>query len=281
VFLGQIERFIRAFGNTRDELAAIRSLLRARRKALAKSGKRGRPHGSKDERMATAGQHDTFNTEPAKMHGHFVRDEHCAFRDTWIWWGDFEPLRKILLEGISIFIGGADKRELTVLRKDVARRARSRGIVKKRGHPSVTANDELLSRARLVAWRRIIEKKSTDAIAKELGISVIPASKMHAGNIQTVRGNLWLLQSYLAAIIWEAFPHGYVCPTGEYRHELMPGALENIYLQQLIEHRTGLPFRTHPGECKRIVTALSPRSRRAYSQLMERRFSYLSKKTSK
>jgi len=138
----------------------------------------------------------------------------------------------------------------------------------------------------LVAWRRIIDSKRATEIATEpyekgvRNIHLIPPTynedgeEIQPGNIQSIRGQLWRSENYLAAMIWDAAPPSYVVQEGAYRGDLKPGALEHKPLQQLIWIRTGLPFRERPEQCKRIVNELWPRAMRANHEPIKGRMAY-------
>ncbi len=190
-----------------------------------------------------------------------------------------------------MFISGADKRELAVIRDVVAKRAKR--IVKKRGRPGLSDDDKLLYRARLVTWLRVIEGKSSDEIATILyekkiwKIGIIPPTynehgkEIQAGNIQSIRGQLWRLENYLAAMMWDAVTEFSVASEVDRRGAPPPGVFEDKPLMHMIWTRTGLPFRERPEECKRIVTVLWPRGPRASEERFERRMAYLLRKQHK
>jgi len=205
--------------------------------------------------------------------------------------GDLEHLRPHLLDQVLMFISGADKRELTVIRSVVAKRAKR--IVKKRGRPGLSDDDRLLYQSRLVAWRRIIEGKNAEKIATELyekkiwKIGIIPSTydkhgkEIRAGNIQSVRGQLWRLENYLAVMMWDAVTEFSAASEADRRGALPPGIFENKPLMHMIWVRTGLPFRERPEECKRIVTELWPRGPRASEERFEKKIAYLLRKQRK
>lgn len=285
VFLDEIRRFIRAVNNTREELSSIRAASKVRRQKLRGSGQRGRPRGAKRQPSEIA-QANQIDGPESKSY-----DPHLGFYSSWMAAGDQAHLRPQLLDQVLTFISGADKRELAVIRNVVAKRAKR--IVKKRGRPGLSDDDGLLYQARLVTWLRIIDGKSVEEIATQLyekkvwQVRVIPPAynkderEIQPGNIQSIRGRLWRLENYLAAMVWDAVPASYVVPEGERRGDLQPDALEYLPLRQMIWISTGLPFRERPEECKRIVTELWPRGRRASEELVERKFAYILKKQHK
>jgi len=278
VFLDEIQRFIHSANSTREELTAIRTASKARRQFFCGGGQRGRPRGARRERSAIVEANLTEASENP------IGDPHLAFQSYCMIALDHPHLRSQFLAEILFFIGGADKSELAVIRVAVAKRAKRIG--KKRGRPGIVDDDELLYTSRLVAWRRIIDSKRATEIATEpyekgvRNIHLIPPTynedgeEIQPGNIQSIRGQLWRSENYLAAMIWDAAPPSYVVQEGAYRGDLKPGALEHKPLQQLIWIRTGFPFRERPEQCKRIVNELWPRAMRANHEPIKGRMAY-------
>lgn len=218
VFLEEIKRFIRAANSTREELAETRKACQSRRQSLRGNRKRGRPLGpkpgsSRNVLNVQAAHHQIDEFESP------LNDPHLRFRTDWMMTSDFSYLRPALLQQILLFIADAEKNELAIIRKTVARRA-SR-MSKDRGRPDLEEDDQLLYQCRLVTWRRIIDRKDTQEIVMELcekklwKTGIVPPTRnrdgeeTHPGNIQTVRGQLWRLENYLAALIWRAVPLTY------------------------------------------------------------------------
>jgi len=211
----------------------------------------------------------------AESHSPVERDEHDSFRDLCIVCGDFPHLRPVFLGQILLFVVGADKQELAVIRKAIAERAKSPGIGKRRGRPKAADDDELMDQGRLTAWQRHIERKTWREIAQAHG------KEFTGQNAKQVVRTLKRQEDYLAASISQAVPPSYVIPSGAHQGELRPGALEHKPFQQLIWLRTGLPFGKHPEQCKRIVAALWPRGPAARDALTDRRMRYLLNKMGK
>jgi hypothetical protein len=130
---------------------------------------------------------------------------------------------------------------------------------------------------------RLIDQRSDEEIANTLGMSLVEPVRNASGwievpgNLDSVKRQLRRLEDYLAAAIWRAIPSSYMRVTGTTR-EIAPGALDHKPLQTYIRLNTGLPFRTHPDECKRIVQVLWPHGSVADWELFERGFSYRQKK---
>jgi hypothetical protein len=192
VFLDAIKRFIRAANNTKEELLSIRAASKGRRQKLREGGKRGRPRG------ATRQAFEIFQANQIDKPESTSNEAHLGFYSDWMLAGDLAHLRPYLLDQVLMFISGADKRELAVIRTVVAKRAKR--IVKKRGRPGLSDDEGLLYQARLVTWLRVIEGKSSDEIATVLyetkiwKIGIIPPTydkhgkEIRAGNIQSIRG---------------------------------------------------------------------------------------------
>ena len=273
VFMDEIVSFIGT--SNRQELAAIRAAVQQAARTPCKGAKRGRPRGSKVSRPKAEG------AVPASGvgYGPDERDHHGYFRDICMVCGDTQHLRPIFLGQIVLLLHRATRRELALARKAVAERGRSRGILKKRGRPSVQDDDELSYKSRLVAWRRIIDKWSTERIAGTLGMRITKTGPRHKGNIEGVRWTLRRLENYLAAKIWEAMHPSWVMHLEDGSRVPKPGILDHKPVQQCLWTKTGLPFREHPDECKRIVLALWPNALGAAVKMTEQRFRYMREKS--
>lgn len=273
VFLEETQRFIQGYGCTHQELNAVFRVCVARAKALrAPTGrKRGRPRAGEGltaeppSRPLESGQAQFIAGAPYEL---WERDwrEHGWFREVCMVLSDFPANRPLLLEQINLFISEANQREIQDIRRTVKER-RPTAKREKRGRPSVSKNDQIASDSIRVAWMRHIECMSWKQIAAAL------PSYWHDEKFKTLRN----LEDYLAASIYRAIPPSYERVSAAGR-EIAPGALDSRQLQAHIGYRTGLPFNTHPLECKKIVAALWPRGRTADSLLFERAFAYRQKK---
>jgi hypothetical protein len=260
VFVEEISNFIRAADE--EELSAIRKSAQSRRKAPLKVRKRGRPRRTPAENAST-GSAQTVN-EP-QLTDALGWDVHSSFRDICMACGDLPHLRPVFLGQVLLFIDGATKDELISIRKCVANRERDRGDSKKPGRPGALSSNKMMYQAKIVAWRRIVDRRSTEEIAEELGIS-LRKNASHDEKLN-LRRRLLRLKHYLAAAIWHAVPVSFTRELEDSSRLLRPGVLDHKPLQQLIRHHTGLPFRTHPEESKRVVQTLWPRGEGAYLKL--------------
>lgn len=277
VFLEESLNFVRTVD--RLELADIRKAVQAARaRQLRKGGKRGCPPGFRHSNRNAA--RELGVAEKQCDSAEFGMDEHAYFRDVCVACIDFPHLRPVFLKQILCFIRGANKHELAAIGESVPKRAKSPELLKKRGRPGAE-DDSVAYKARKVAWHRYIDGWDWKKIAEAVEMPVTETNKQHEGNSGTVRWTLRRLEGYLAARIWEAVPQSYVVHKVGQPDELRPRALEHKPLQQILWSRAALPFRTHPQECKKIVTALWPRAQGAALEQFERRYRYfLKKKTS-
>jgi len=110
--------------------------------------------------------------------------------------------------------------------------------------------------ARRVAWSHRVERKTWEETALEVGFRWDDDEQQR----RTVRWTLQRREDYLAARLYHAVPPSYVVQCGEHKGDLIPGALDHIPFRQAVWSGTGLPFRTHPEQCKTIVLALWPRA---------------------
>src|SRR5215469_6312366 len=183
-------------------------------------------------------------------------DGHGRFRDICLVYGDF--YRDVFLEQIKEwFISSASNEELAAIRRSVTARAQTlRHQSGKRGRPRGEDSEEFLYQARLVAWRRIICKWKWERVTEAAGL--VPSKP----NIRTIQRRL----DYLAGMIWRALPQ-----TQHADHpEKLERDLEAASLQRWIRSKTGLPFDTHPEECKKIVLKLAPRGLSATAEIISR-----------
>jgi hypothetical protein len=282
VFLEEILNFIRS--SDRQELAEIRKAVWERRRALRKGGKRGRPRGSERSPLRVAQNVGVPEVEHAQTDDSPEWDPHDGFRDVCMVCGDFSHLRPVFLGQIRCLLQGAAELELRAIRQSVAERARSRELLKKRGRPGAQDDENLQYRARVAAWRRIVDGWEPERIAEALGMRVTRASannyQGYEGNIKAVRWTLRRLEDDLAARIWDAVPPSYAVHHQDgQQDELRPGALEHKPLQQMLWIKTGLPFGTQPEQCKEIVRELWPRALHAATERSQRRILYMLGKT--
>jgi hypothetical protein len=253
IFLNEIQCFIWGANRTPLELAEIRKACVERGKSLrVPSGvRRGRPRRNESEPPVETAQKSPEQSDRAganfeqSIADEFDKDwaEHGWFYSVCMCLGDFRANRPVFLREILLFIRDANKTELAQIRQRVAKYVRAKRP--KRGRPDVCTNDDMLAKALSVAWKRHIEGKKWREIASDL------PEYWHDEKFKTLRN----LEDYAAAAIWRGLPPNCrrVSALGR---EIAPGALDGIQAQTYIRFHTGLPFNTHPEECKMIVTAL-------------------------
>lgn len=182
-------------------------------------------------------------------------DPHGHFRDLCLVYGDF--YRDVFLEEFEQwFIRGASQHEVSRIRKSVQARAKAlRQKGGKRGRPRGRDDECFLYKARVVAWHRIVEGWSWPKIAQAAGLT--PTKP----NIRTVQRQC----DHLAAIIWQSLPQ----PGHADQPEKLDRDVDSKSIQHLIRIRTGLPFHSHPEQCKKIVVQLAPRGGRAAIEMSQ------------
>ncbi len=289
VFLDEILNFVGSAGNSKMELKALRGAVKERKRILSQTRKRGGPRGA--NRPAVGSSEILVGSLQSQGDSMEEADEHREFRDICMVCGDYGQLRHVFLKQILYFVQGADKKELAMIRIAVADRAKSRGLRKKRGRPSVSEvaqmlgvheDDELMHAARVVAWSRRIERKSWSKIAQIVSERFPDRYR----NLKKNENYIWTLrriENYLAARIWRAVHSYWVDRAGSYgeKDTLKPGILDLPGVRQCIRSKTGLPFKSHPDQCKRIVKALFPRGSSVATEETVRRVSYFRNKKSR
>jgi hypothetical protein len=182
-------------------------------------------------------------------------DPHGHFRDLCMLYGDSN--RPVFLNEIrEWFIRGANKQELSEIRKAVGARAKGLRGGGKRGRPRARDDENFLIRARLTAWRRVVLRWTWKQIVREAGL------KATKPNERTVQRRV----DYLAAMIWRALPDARLAEDAERLRKI----LELKPIQDLLRFEVGLPFRDHPEECKKIVLELAPRGLKASAEITAR-----------
>jgi hypothetical protein len=176
----------------------------------------------------------------------------------------FPANRPLLLRELELFIQDADRRELGEIRSAVKARRRTAKRVR-RGRPSVSENRAIIKRALRATWMRIIEHGTRARVSAELKLA--NNTQPGDGKYSTLRD----LRDYMAIAIYRAIPPTYIRQSVGSR-DIAPGALDSKTVQTLIWQKTGLPFKTHPKECKRIVEALWPRGWALEAMRFEREF---------
>lgn len=270
VFLDEIDRFIWGANHTLQEHAEVRKVCVERGKGLRapSGGKRGRPRGTTKESCpdgeSSSLQQSDRNIAHAEqgVENELDKDwmEHGWFRTVCMFLGDVPANRPLFLREILLFILDADKRELALIRKRVAEYATVKRP--KRGRPDVRTDDDIKAASLKVAWMRHVDGKKWREIAAAFP-EYSPDDKF-----KTLRN----LEDYAAAAIWRAMPPNCVRMSAS-GSEIAPGALESKTTQAYIRFHSGLPFTSHPKECKKIVMQLWKRGMGADWKLVSRRIS--------
>jgi hypothetical protein len=191
------------------------------------------------------------------------RDAHVSFRDQCLLYGDFN--RAVFLEQIvAYFLSSASKEEIAQIRKIIQAREK---IIKaqggKKGRPRAMDSSDWVRKAFRITWRREI-----------LGLKWSEISI--AEGLKPTRTNLWTLQRQrdeYARLIWIKLPHFAHGPG-------LNAALEVTHIQSTLRRETGLPFKSHPEECKKLVRAVEPRGLRVQGLKTRQRVERIARKTS-
>lgn len=185
----------------------------------------------------------------------FDRDGHGPFRDMCCIYGDFH--RAVFLQEImDWFVRSANKTELAILRKAVARRSAHVGKGGKRGRPRGSDDAQWLNKAKVEAWHRIVDGWTWWEIAESEGL------KPNQRNTRTIERTLSRRQDQYAAIIWEACSMAGIWKPGansNINFARLVECLETKFLQQWLWLKAGLPFKELPEGCKKTVLTLAPR----------------------
>lgn len=256
VFLEQVCWYVGGFGTARSDLVATRCAIRARSRLLgSKPGTQGHPRGSLRPSVS-------LHTEDMSVSS---LDPHGSFKGLFTMCGDFGNLRPVAQEQTILFITEANHAELAAIRKAVAAREK-RGWHSHRGRPGIFKENDLSARALRAVWMRYVERKKQGDISQALGM---PDNSPDAKGTSVRR-----LEDYLAAMIYKAFRPEWQVHVGlgleQYEYDIKPGILDDKTVQTYLQSQTGLPFNSHPEECKRIVTNLWPRRIPAYWKQLER-----------
>jgi hypothetical protein len=211
-------------------------------------------------------------SEPFGTNAFGANDPHLGFRTMCAMYADFN--RPVFLEEILRFVSFAEKQELAAIREAVQARAKGLRLGGKRGRPSAHDDEALRRQALRIAWQHHVKGMTWRQIAEAQAVRVTRS------NSKQVTLTLQRREDRLAAEISHAVPPEFVDHHPD-RDELKPGALEQKYLQQLLRLSTGLPFHTHPNECRKIVLALWPRGAEAAFKELDQRFAYTRKAKSK
>lgn len=230
--------FVGHFHCTKTELKKLRTGVKARSQRLRQiPRKRGRPPGKVKSPMQ----------EQIEQRG-ATFDPHDSFRSVCAIWADRD--RTALLKQGLLFVETANQKELAGIRKWIAGRERQKWQAHP-GQPRALQDDETHQRALQVVWLRYVKHKRW----KEIQESLIAAAFGDESFI-TVRR----LQDYFADLIYRKVQPDWITQAGG-----LDGEKTKAYLR----FETGLPFDTHPGECKRIVTELWPQGFRVYWKRFE------------
>lgn len=183
----------------------------------------------------------------------YHRDQHDWFRDYCMLYGDFN--RPVLLEEILLFIGVANRSEVSEIRRAVQNRTKRFKGERKKGRPAAEKDWEWMSLAQTEAWRMYALGWDWKKVVEAEGVKPTETS------YRTLQRRL----DRLAGMLYGALPQwargheilGYVCVPLEQ-------AVSMPQVQQMIRMKIRLPFQSHPDECRKVVLGLIPRGRDAY-----------------
>ena len=181
---------------------------------------------------------------------------HDAFRDLCTLYLDFN--RPVFIDEIEGFIRCANKGELERLRKIIAGRAADLRRGGKKGRPRALDSPAWLRKALKETWQKQVFGWSWAKIATDQGIK----------NPVDYKRTLQRRRDMLAAQIWRVLPPG--CNDDGKLLEV----LKSRRFQDHLRLEVGLPFRSNPAECKKIVLALAPRGLDAQVSILGRHTKY-------
>jgi hypothetical protein len=175
-------------------------------------------------------------TTPA-VEGH-PRNAH--FLDLCLLYGDFN--RPVFLEAIlRSFVESAGAKEMAALRRAIRDRAKLLKQNRAKGRPSTEQNPAWIRRSLQIVWQREILHWQWRKIAA-------------AADLAPTRPNFRTLKrryNLYAMLVWRA-THGRTDDPKALNRMLKAKPIQRWYRSQL-----GLPFDTHPEECKRLVRTLA------------------------
>jgi hypothetical protein len=213
-------------------------------------------------------------------------DGHGMFRDLCAIYGDSH--RPIFLSQIlEYFLRTANQAELKAIRKAVQgreRRFRDRGRSvglgeqfdaewlkqanvrltpvargdreqSNRGRPRAHSDSDWIAKAGRVAWQRHVFGWAWRKIAEYAGLK--PSDENWEAIERTLRR--WVDQ--YAALVWRAIPLRARGPEG-----LCEGSLDDRQIQYCLKDKAGLPFQSHPEQCKKLVLKLAHRGAKAHAR---------------
>jgi hypothetical protein len=191
-----------------------------------------------------------------------------SFRDECMLFRTFN--RPVFVEEIEFFIESASKDDLANLRTHIARRAKSlTAHCGDGGRPRGHCDPKWLVKAKIVAWRRHVDKRSWGKIAESVGV------KPTKENIRTLTRR----RDRYAAMVWDALTEVLESPNPS--SDRIDQVLDRRKVQLWLGRKASLPFRRVPLECKKLVQALLPLGRNASGQEFARLLHYYQKRANK
>jgi hypothetical protein len=164
---------------------------------------------------------------------------HGHFRDLCMLYGDFN--RPVFLEEVLNFLRGAGEQELISIRERIQRRAKQLRTGGKKGRPRGQDDPNWRGQALKQVWQREIFGWSWPKIAS--------AARMNPTkpNIRTLQRR----REEVAEMIWRKLPAYTDLPDLE-------RLLSQKDVQTLLRFEVGLPFKTNPEECQKLILKLAP-----------------------
>ncbi|HKO06050.1 MAG TPA: hypothetical protein VJW51_14930 [Candidatus Acidoferrales bacterium] len=167
---------------------------------------------------------------------------HAQFLDLCLLYGDFN--RPVFLEAIlRFFVEAAGAKELAALRRAVRDRAKTIRSGGRNRRPRGEESRAWLRATLRLVWLREVEHWTWPKIAAAAGM------KPTKPNIRTLQRRC----DHFAVLVWRA-THG----RGDHPKALRK-MLEAKPVQRWYRSQLGLPFDSHPEECKRLVRILVSR----------------------
>jgi hypothetical protein len=212
-------------------------------------------------------------------------DGHGKFRDFCTIYGDF--YRPAFETEILKYLRTANRAELKAIRKAVQEREkqlRNRGKSlgpgeqfdaewlkeaklpltplqprgrehNKRGRPRAHSDWDWIAKARRAAWQRHVLGWNWMKIVEHAGLR--PSKENWQGVERILRRRV----DQYAALLWNAIPLGARGPAG-----IRERSLDDRTTQYYLRDRAGLPFDSHPEQCKKLVLKLARRGQKVHGR---------------
>jgi hypothetical protein len=170
---------------------------------------------------------------------------HAPFLNHCLLYADFN--RPVLLNAIlRWFVESADANELKRLRHAIRDRAKALRRPGKKGRPRAEHTLKWISASARLVWQREILHWPWPKIAAAAGL------KPTKPNLRTLQNR----RDHYAMLVWRAASR---LTSRADQPEVLSKMLDSTRNQRWFRSQLGLPFDTHPEECRKIVLALIPR----------------------